>query len=258
MDGTTSGNFCYSISNNLPKFCLFPSLSPNAISKHGPIYRQDWTKFNQEDFILDYLGINWQTLFQKFDFNPDQCLNIFNDKIKVLVERHVPTVKLTKRQIKTKLKPWITPGILKSISKRDFYHRKFIKAKKPEDKAKYYASFKSYRNSIVTLSRQSKSNHFTKYFNRHSKNMKKVWSGVRNLICSNTVNASKPISINIGESVTAKPETVANHFNNFFTSIADTIRSTMPPSFNHFSRFLKNRNANSIYLTDPILRKLLS
>jgi len=27
-----------------------------------------------------------------------------------------------------KLKPWITPGILKSISKRNFFHQKYIKA----------------------------------------------------------------------------------------------------------------------------------
>jgi len=46
-------------------------------------------------------------------------------------------------QIKSKLKPWITSGILKSISKRDFFHRRFVKAKNAEDKARFHTSLLS-------------------------------------------------------------------------------------------------------------------
>ena len=169
--------------------------------------------------------------------------------MKVLVDRHVPTVRLTKRQIKTKLKPWITPGILKSISKRNFFHKKFIKAKNPETKARFSALFKSYRNSIVTLTKRSKSNHYTKYFNKHSKNMKKVWSGIQDIISSKSLSLSPNISISVGNNVTTDTVTVTNCFNDFFTSIADTIRSKMPQTYNHFSRFLGTPNPNSIFLT---------
>ena len=37
--GTISGNFCHSISDHLPQFCLFPSLSSNEIEKNEPFYR---------------------------------------------------------------------------------------------------------------------------------------------------------------------------------------------------------------------------
>ena len=84
--GTISGNFCHSISDHLPQFCLFPSLNSNEIESNGPFYCQDWSKFNREDFILDYLDIDWNQLFERFDFDPDRCFNIFNDKVKVLVE----------------------------------------------------------------------------------------------------------------------------------------------------------------------------
>ena len=49
--------------------------------------------------------------------------------------------------------------------------------------------------------------------------------------------------------VTSNPETVSNCFNNFFTTIADSIRSEMPPEYNHYSGFLKDPNPNSIFLT---------
>ena len=198
--------------------------------------------------MLDYFDIDWNLIFERFDFNPDQCFNIFNDKIKVLLERHVPTVKLTKRQLQTKLKPWITPGILKSISKRDFLHRKFVKSTKAEDKARYLTQFKTYRNLIVTLCRRSKSNHFTKYFLHNSNNMQKIWSGVHDIINSKSQKSSDPISLSIGDSISSNPEEVSNLFNDFFTSIADSLRSKLPQSNYHFSSFLKNRNQNSLFL----------
>ena len=79
--------------------------------------------------------------------------------------------------------------------------------------------------------------------------MLKIWSGVRDLIFTESGKSASPISISIGDSVTSKPETVANSFNDFFTSIADSIRSEIPPTYSHFSRFLRNRNSNSIFLT---------
>ena len=62
---------------------------------------------------------------------------------------------LEERQAKTKLKPWITSGILKSMSKRDSYFRKFLKCKNPEIKKGFYNSYKTYPNLIITLTRCS-------------------------------------------------------------------------------------------------------
>ena len=91
----------------------------------------------------------------------DHCFDIFNSTMKDLLDRHVPTVKLTKRQAKTKLKPWITFGILKAISKRDFYFRKFVKYKNPVIREELHNSYKTHRNLIVTLTRRSKTDYYT-------------------------------------------------------------------------------------------------
>ena len=169
--------------------------------------------------------------------------------MKVLLDRHLPTVRLTKRQRKTQLKPWITFGIIKSICKRDFYFRKFLQAKNPEIKTQFHVQYKSYRNLIVTLCRQSKSNYFTKYFNQNSTNMQKIWLGVRNLISLKSTKSSNPISISTGNAVTSDPDIVANSFNDFFSSIADKVRSEIPDTNYHFSNFLKHRNRNSMFLS---------
>ena len=78
--------------------------------------------------------------------------------------------------------------------------------------------------------------------------MKKVWSGIRDIISSKSEKNNSNISISIDGQIQSKPERVANHFNDFFTSIADKIRDKIPPSYRNFSSFLKQRNQNSIFL----------
>ena len=121
----------------MPQFCLFPSLDLSKAREYGPHFQKAWSRFNADGFLSDLHQIDWESIFQRYDFDADNCFNIFNEKIKVLVDQHLPTVKLTKRQLKLKLKPWITPGLLKSIAKRDVFYRKFIKAKSPEIKTRF-------------------------------------------------------------------------------------------------------------------------
>ena len=244
----TSGNIIYSISDHLPQFCIFNSSPKFSYHKKQSIFRQDWSHFDQENFILEYFNLDWNLIFKHNNFDPDLCFNNFDSKMKDLLDRHIPTVKITKRQLKTKLKPWITSGILKSISRRDFFFRKFINCKNPENKNKLHKTFKTYRNMIVSLTRRSKSNYYTNYFNSHCNNMQKIWAGIRSLI-SSKLTQSKPISLNIGESVISDPNQIADCFNDFFTTIADNIRRKIPPTRRHFSSFMKKPNPKSFFVS---------
>ena len=252
LPGCTSGNLCHIISDHLPQFAVFHSPN-NKESDKCDVYKKDWSNFDQENFVLDFLDIDWDNHFTGCDLNPDLCFDYFNDKMNDLLERHLPTVRLTKKQAKTRLKPWITPGITRAMSKRDHYFRKFNKSKNEDSKTHFHNLFKTYRNMIVTLCRQSKSKFYTQYFQQYSSNMHKMWTGVRDLISLKSKTIS-PISLKIGNSITSDPETVANHFNEFFSTIADNIQTTIPPTKYHYSTFLKNKNRNSIFLrpTTPV------
>ena len=83
------------------------------------------------------------------------------------------------------------------MAKRDVFYRKLIKAKSPETKTRFSTLFKSYRNRIVDQCRQSKLNHFTRYFERNSKNMHKIWSGIGDLITLKSGRSASPISISV-------------------------------------------------------------
>jgi hypothetical protein len=234
--------------------------STDKLSDGGniPTSYQNWSKFDQESFLSEFRDINWHEKIKFDEGNVDFSFDSFNSIMGELVDRHLPTVKLTKRQIKRRFqKPWITTGILKSITKRDFFFRKFARTKSPDLKSFFHNQFKRYRNMIVSLCRRSKTNHFTSYFNIHSNNVQKIWHGVRDIISLKSSKSVKPISLKINGTVTSSPIAVANSFNSYFSSIAESIRSQVPPSSNHFSSFLKCSNRNSMFLS-PITPEEIS
>ena len=135
---------------------------------------------------------------------------------------------------------------MKSISRRDFYFRKFINCKNPESRTKFHNTFKIYRNMIVSLSRRRKSSYYTNYFNSHCNNMKKIWIGVHSLISGKSKNANPT---KVGDSVTSDPNQVADCFDNFFTTITYNIRSKIPPTKWHFSTFMKKQIQNLLFIS---------
>ena len=242
-----SGNFIYSISDHLPQFLLLRK-PPIKQYKKSENVMKDWKNFDQVNFVLDFLDINWENKLYHLT-NIYQAFEVFNSLIQDLIERHVPTVQITRRQIKTQSKPWITQGIIKSISKRNFFFRKFSKANNPITKSEYYRQYKLYRNVIVSLTRRSKNNYYSHFFSQHANNMLKVWEGVKQIIGSNSSNSNSSLSVRIDDSLTSDPLRVSNGFNDFFTSIADSVRSRIGPTNRHFSHYLENPNRNSVYIS---------
>ena len=70
------------------------------------------------------------------------------------------------------------------------------------------------------------------------------------------------MSLKINDSIESNPETLANHFNNFFTSIADNIRSNLTLSSKNFKSFLKDKPQSSFFFNaitvDEVFNIILS
>merc|ERR1712048_657591 len=59
-----SGNLAIGISDHLPSFTIVPKKNQNHIPKKQALYRRDTKKFDRENFILDYLNINWDVVLE--------------------------------------------------------------------------------------------------------------------------------------------------------------------------------------------------
>ena len=162
------------------------------------------------------------------------------------MDKYMPLKKMTNREYKRRYKPWITNGILNSISRKNKLYNKYSKIKDQLRKQQVFEEYKSLRNIVNELLRKSKKSYYESFFAEHNKNIKKVWQGIKELVNIKTKNLNTPTSIEINNSVTTDPKIICNSFNDYFVNIADDILNTR--KFNGkkcFTEYLNNPIADS-------------
>ena len=51
-------NITTNISDHLPQFLIAPNVFENPSSNKSKIFERNWVKFNQKNFILDYISVD--------------------------------------------------------------------------------------------------------------------------------------------------------------------------------------------------------
>ena len=127
--------------------------------------------------------------------------------------------------MKFKSKSWITLGLQKSISVKNKLLKNFINKKVPVLEEEFHTNYKKYRNLLFTLMKKSKQAYYDKYFEKNWNNFKNTWKGIKSLISLKAVASNVPalLSLDNGDTVT-NPYDIANTFNNYFPSIAETTK----------------------------------
>ena len=108
---------------------------------------RDYSKFKQSEFLKD-LSSSLEPL--KRIKNGENSNNIFQNFLSILnkvVDRHVPLRECTKKDDRRRDNPWITEGIIKSISTKFKLYSKKLKCNSPENDRIY----KKYRNHLNRL-----------------------------------------------------------------------------------------------------------
>ena len=80
-------------------------------------------------------------------------------------------------------------------------------------------------------------------------NIKNTWKEIKSLISLKTVAFSIPtvLSLDNGDTITS-PYDIANTFNNYFASIAETTKKSIKHTHEHFSDYLSNESYSTIFL----------
>ena len=197
----------------------------NVSRNKSNIYERDWSKFDQENFILDYFSVDWEDLLKIDELNVDNSTKIYLDKINMLLDTYAPLKRINNYKLKFKSKSWITLGLQKSISVKNKLLTNFINKKDPILKEEFHTNYKKYRNLLSTLMKKSKQAYYDKYFERNWNNIKNTWKGIKSLISLKTVASNVPtvLSLDNGDTITS-PNDIANTFNNSSVSIAETTK----------------------------------
>ena len=125
---------------------------------------------------------------------------------------------------------------------------KFCKAKELSLKKQLQEKYKIYRNQIVTLTQVCKENYYQYLLEINKTNLKKIWKGIRSILSMKNNKANNKYSLLIAKALTTNEKDIANHFNTFFTSIAQKLVKKIPPTHNNFKSSLKNQNERSFFI----------
>ena len=205
-----SGNFMTGISNHLIQFTILNNISTTDNSRG---FYQDWKNFDSGNFSKVFEDFHWKNALQLDKKNPELSFQIFFNNLNNMIDSNVPIKKITRKQLKRSLKPWVTKGILKSMSIRDKFLKKFINLKSPDLKSSYHVKYKRYRNSITNLLRTSKKLYYRNFFNVNSGDTKKTWEGINEILNKNKSNAQSKIILKVDDETITEPTKISNEFN---------------------------------------------
>ena len=135
--------------------------------------------------------------------------DIFHGELEKLINKHVPMKTISIRKQKQHKKPWITNGILKSINIKNKLYCTFMKTGYHSDHSQYIL----YRDRLNHIIRKSKCNNYKNYFATYKSNIKKTWSGIKELLSSSGKKNGIPLCLNINGEIISDPEGIAEKSN---------------------------------------------
>ena len=84
-----------------------------------------------------------------------------------------------------------------------------------------HKKFKTYKNSLANLTRQSKENYYQRHFEENKTNLIKVCKGIKEIILINKSKKTQPTCLKIGDKIINNEKKTSEEFNNFFGTIAE-------------------------------------
>ena len=112
-----SGNLTVTLSDHLAQFLIIPE-SFNHKKNPNNLYTYNTKNFNEEKFMNDVAQIEWTiTKLIERTQDPNVALDDIQEKVNLLILEHLPRRKMTPKEIKRKLNPWMTNEILRKIKK---------------------------------------------------------------------------------------------------------------------------------------------
>ena len=107
VSGNASGYISASISDHLPQFSIIPEI----FSNFSKIFERNWSSFDQHNFILEFLSIDWEQNLKLDEKDMNESFQLFIDKIDLLLDTYSPYKKVSKYKMKFKIKPWLSKRV---------------------------------------------------------------------------------------------------------------------------------------------------
>ena len=86
------------ISDHLHQFPIISNIFGNVPDNKSKIYERDWSKLDEENFILDYFSVALEDLLEIDELNVDNSTKKLLDQINILLDTYPPLIRVKKYQ----------------------------------------------------------------------------------------------------------------------------------------------------------------
>ena len=209
------------ISDHLPNFLIINKLS--ILSSKIKIFKRDYSKLDELTLIEDVQSIDWQQILPNSK-NVDDTFDAFHTSINEVINKHIPIGQLSRKEIKSLAKPWITPAIKIFINIKNKLFANYLKTKSVLTHLKY----KRYRkNHLLNISKMMYNQN---YFSENMTSTKNIWKGINQIITLKPQSLNFPNKIQVDNAQISNPNDIAKEFNNFFANISSKLASSINSS----------------------------
>lgn len=228
----------------------------NDVSDHFPIFtstniivkcssqkflkRRKYSQNNINAFKLMLRNHDWSHIF--LETNCQIAYNKFLSDFQKLYENAFPHTNSSTYQER---KSWLPPELIAKIKVKNKLYQKYLK--KPS--VNNYNYYKTYRNVLNRQIREAEKEHYARLLNQNMNNPRKSWQVIKEIINKKTLNNSMH-EFHTNEAPISEPETIANHFNEFFTNIGPKLAEQIPISSKIPTSFIQCSVRDSISI-DP-------
>ena len=199
-------------------------------------------------FLLSVKNISWESTYQTND--ACESYNNFHNSLKVAIDKSFPLVEMKRKIIDHTKSPWMTGGILKSISKKNRLYKNSLKKPSKRNELMY----KTYKNKLNHVIKTAKKVYYENQFIKYKNDIKMTWQKINEVLNRRKTKSKLPdtflqknSNINI-----SNPIDIANKFNEYFVNVGPQLAKKIPNDNNiSYESFLKGSYIDSMFL-EPV------
>ena len=184
--------------------------------------------------------------------DPNEAYNDFIEEYSRIYNTCFPLKVLKGKQVNKFFSPWLSPGLLKSVNKKNRLYRKFVTLSSTSSETKY----KAYKNKLTHLIRIAKRKYYDSKFENARNDLKTTWKLLKRFLTSVKVCHLLPHHSK-GRTLT-DPMEIADRFCKYFTNIGPNLTKCIPSVNPSFRSYLGENNHPSFNLQPTTTSELES
>lgn len=197
--------------------------------------------------IINYINENINS--SHFDDDPEVCYDNLESIITTAMNIYMPLKTVKFNKYKHCIQDWTSPGILRSVRKKDKLYRKILTTPQGKHREELKAKLIQYKKVLKKMTNAEKFKYYNGRFNNYKSNIKSTWAAINAILNKRNLKKGLPEYFDVNKKQISDTASLADHFNTFFTNIgADLtekldctgkrpVESYLTSNFNHSFEF---------------------